>query len=158
MPNSLNKWDWRFLRLAAEVAKWSKDPSTQVGSVIVNAKNQVLSLGFNGFPRGISDDFRLQDRTIKYEMVVHAEANALLHAKEDVEGATLYLWPFLSCSRCAALVIQSGIKRVVAPEATPEQLERWGDAFKLSHDMFYEAKVKVDIVGLHIIANSMKDI
>ena len=57
----LDKWDRRFLGLAAHVAEWSKDPSTQVGAVVANGK-KVVSLGFNGFPQGMSDDHRLHDR------------------------------------------------------------------------------------------------
>lgn len=154
---NLDKWDWRFLRLAAEVSKWSKDPSTKVGSIIVDDQKHVLSLGFNGFPRGISDDFRLDDRAVKYEMVIHGEVNALLHAKGDVKGSTVYLWPFISCSRCASLLIQAGVKRIVAPQATDEQLERWKDAFQLSHDLFYEAGVEVTMVGRNALNVNMKE-
>jgi len=149
----IRKWDRRFLNLAAEVAAWSKDPSTQTGAVIVTnlfqgAPNRIISVGFNGFPQHIHDDERLNERALKYEMVVHAEANAILFAARDLRGCSIYTSPFMPCSRCAGLIIQSGIKRVVALEATPEQLERWGANFELSHQMFAEASVVLEEITL----------
>ncbi|MBT7127172.1 MAG: CMP deaminase, partial [Candidatus Thioglobus sp.] len=79
--NALDKWDKRYLGLAAEVSTWSKDPSTQVGAVTVGSKKEVLSQGFNGFPRGIDDsDERYNNRDTKYKLVVHAEMNAIYNA------------------------------------------------------------------------------
>ena len=72
------KWDRRFLDLAAFVAAWSRDPSKRVGAVIVDDKKRIVSLGFNGFPRGVADDDRLHVRESKYEIIIHAEVNALL--------------------------------------------------------------------------------
>ena len=70
------KWDMRYMALAKEVSTWSKDPSTQVGTVAVGSKGQVLSQGYNGFPRGVDDDIsRLEIRETKYKYVVHAEMN-----------------------------------------------------------------------------------
>ncbi|KKM25536.1 hypothetical protein LCGC14_1593980 [marine sediment metagenome] len=108
-------WDSRYLQLARLVSTWSKDPSTQTGAVITNDKHRVVSVGFNGFPQKIADDDRLQNRAVKYEMIIHAEINSLIFAGQSLEGCTLYTYPFLSCSRCASIMIQAGIKRVVAP-------------------------------------------
>jgi deoxycytidylate deaminase len=70
--------DERYLALAKEVSTWSKDPSTQVGAVTVGSKKEVLSQGFNGFPRNIKDtDERYNNRETKYKFVVHAEMNAI---------------------------------------------------------------------------------
>ena len=133
------KWDQRFLQLAKEVSSWSKDPSTMVGSVIVDDKRRPRSFGYNGFPRGIGDtDERLQNREMKYSLVVHAEVNAILNAGRDVEGCTLYVWPFMPCDRCAGIVIQAGIKRVVTVE---NNNPRWVEAFERSKAMLNEAKV-----------------
>ena len=108
-------WDKRFLELAKLVGSWSKDPSTQVGAVIVDKDKRIVSIGFNGFPKGVEDsEKRLVDREQKYDIIIHAEANALMFAGKSVEGCTLYTWPFQPCSRCAGLIIQSGIKRVVS--------------------------------------------
>ena len=91
----MNKWVKRFFRLANEVATWSKDPSTKVGAVIVGENKQIISQGYNGFPRGVDDtEERYNNREIKYKMVVHAEMNAILNALyngSSVKGATLYV-------------------------------------------------------------------
>jgi dCMP deaminase len=125
------KWDERFLRLAAEVASWSKDPSTKTGAVIANGK-QVISAGFNGFPQGMPDDDELYaNREEKYSRVVHCEINALIFAgaHPKLAGSTLYTVPFLSCDRCVVQMLQAGVSRFVAPEPTADQLTRWGAAF-----------------------------
>lgn len=113
------KWDQRFLELADLVATWSKDPSTKVGAVIVNDRREVVSLGFNGFARGIVDDdirYEAKERE-KYPRIIHAEENALLTANTPVRGCTLYS-TVIPCPSCAAKIIQTGIKRVVT---------RWSD-------------------------------
>lgn len=115
IPRSGNqlKWDDKYMSLASHVAQWSKDPSTKVGAVVVSERNTVASLGYNGFPRGVDDARnRYDDRERKYELVVHAEANAILSASRDVTNHTLYT-TLAPCNECMKLVIQSGIKRVV---------------------------------------------
>lgn len=134
----MNKWDYNFLGLAKTVSAFSKDPSTKVGAVIADENNRVVSIGFNGFPKGIKDDHRLENREMKYKLIVHAETNALLFANGCVEGCTLYTWPFMPCCRCASSIIQAGIRRVVSLE---NKEERWLDSFRLSHDMFTEARI-----------------
>jgi len=135
------KWDERFLNIAENISHWSKDPSTKVGAVIANGKNFV-SAGYNGFPIGIADDERLSDRERKYELIVHGEMNAIILAGRHLHGFTLYTYPFLPCSRCAAMVIQTGISRVVAP-VVPEHLrERWEESLKLTRSLFDEAGVE----------------
>ena len=77
----MNKWYKRYLNLAKEVSTWSKDPNTKVGAVVVGSKGQILSQGYNGFPRGIKDtNDRLNDREKKYKFVVHAEQNCIYNA------------------------------------------------------------------------------
>ena len=139
------KWDYRFLGLAKYISQWSKDPSTQTGAVIVDHNQRVVSIGYNGFPRGIKDDERLEDREAKYRIIVHCERNALLFANRSLENCALYTYPMMSCSVCAAMVIQSGIIRCVAPEANEEKLERWGDDFIIAKDLFREAGVQLDL-------------
>ena len=139
------KWDDRFIELANFVASWSKDPSTQVGAVIANSNTKrVVSMGFNGFPAGVEDTAdRLGTREIKYEMVVHAESNALLFAGPAAEGCTLYVTPLPPCARCAVLIIQAGISRVVCP--TPDKSkEPWKSQSQISETMFGEAGVQFD--------------
>ena len=143
----MNKWDERFLDMARLVSGWSKDPSTKCGAVIVRPDRTIVSTGFNGFPRGCSDDPEVYaNRELKYARVVHAELNAILHAKEDLTGYTIYTWPpgfGPSCDRCSAHIIQSGITRVVHIRDTSEFALRWKDAAQIGLDMYEEAGVEV---------------
>jgi dCMP deaminase len=133
-------WHRRFLDLARHVATWSKDPSTQVGAVIVRPDRTVASLAYNGFPRGVDDDpRRYADRPVKYSMVVHAEANAILTAREPLAGYTLYS-TLMTCNECAKLIIQAGISQVVTPRPAPDREQ------VTALMMYREAGVKV--VGL----------
>lgn len=138
------KWDRRFLELARLIASWSKDPSTQTGAVIVDPQRRIVSTGFNGFPRGVDDAaVRYADRPLKYQLIVHCETNAVLHATRSLEGCTLYTWPFMSCVRCATNVIQAGITRCVANEMPPDKAERWADECALATQLFSEAGVEL---------------
>ena len=106
-------WHNRFLDLASVIAQWSKDPSTKVGAVITRPDRTIASVGYNGFPRGVDDAPEIyEDRPTKYMRVVHAEANAILSAREPLHGYTLYVYPLHPCSNCSGLIIQAGIKRV----------------------------------------------
>ena len=143
----MNKWDQRYLALAKEVSTWSKDPSTQVGAVTVGSKKEVLSQGFNGFPRSIKDsDERYNDRETKYKLVVHAEMNAIYNATysgTSLDGATLYVYGLPICSECAKGIIQVGIKKVVVEKS--KELDNWNESVQLSKKMFDEAGVELII-------------
>ncbi|KAA0456398.1 MAG: dCMP deaminase family protein [Candidatus Thioglobus sp.] len=145
--SSITKWDERYLRLAQEISTWSKDPSTQVGAVTVGSKKEVLSQGFNGFPRGIHDsDERYNNKSTKYSLVVHAEMNAIYNATysgTSLDGATLYVYGLPICSECAKGIIQVGIKKVIIEKS--KELENWNDSVKLSKQMFDEAGVELII-------------
>ena len=136
----LKKWDLRFLEMARNAASWSKDPSTKVGAIIVDDDKRVISVGYNGFPKGVRDDERLDDRQEKYKIIVHAERNALLFANTDVKNCHIYTYPFLPCSVCAGMIIQAGIKRVVSVK---NNNLRWQQDFKVSRKMFQEAEIHV---------------
>ena len=138
------KWTKRYLQLAREVASWSKDPSRKIGAVAVGSKGQILSQGYNGFPRGISDDdLRLNDRETKYKYVVHAEMNVIYNATfsgVSLDGASLYVYGLPVCSECAKGIIQVGIKDVhifIDQDIHVSWLESW-DRTK---SMFEEAGV-----------------
>lgn len=120
----LNKWDSRYGEMAELVASWSKDPSTQVGAVIVRPDKSIASVGFNGFPRHMEDRAEwYADRTEKLKRVIHAEHNALnFCAHEDVTGYTAYVFPLMPCLQCAERLMAKGIKRVVTV-TTPEKAE-----------------------------------
>lgn len=135
-------WHSRFLKLAEQIASFSKDPSTKVGCVLVRDR-RIISTGYNGFPRGISDTFeRLHDRERKYEMTVHAEINAVTTAAlhgVSTEGSTAYV-TFQPCSRCAAVLINAGIKEVfvTADSIIPD---RWLDNMILAANLLKEAGI-----------------
>lgn len=137
-------WHNRFLNLAREISTWSKDPSAQIGAVIVNDERRILATGYNGFPRGIMDnDWRYQDREIKYKYVVHAEMNAIYNATFNgisLNNSTLYVWGLPVCSECAKGVIQVGVKKVIMPKL--DYPDRWVESFRKSRELFSEAGVE----------------
>lgn len=110
-------WDDYFMGLAHLSAKRSKDPSTQVGAVIVNPQHRVVGIGYNGFPYGCDDDVfpwarEGKSNETKYPYVVHAELNAILNCSQSCKGCTIYISLF-PCNECAKAIIQSGISRVI---------------------------------------------
>ncbi len=111
-------WDEYFMGVAILASQRSKDPSTQVGACIIDGDKRILSTGYNGFPKGCSDDEFPWNRDesigeTKYQYVVHAELNAILNASgKKLAGSTLYVGLF-PCNECAKAIIQSGIKEVV---------------------------------------------
>lgn len=143
----MTKWDRRFLGLANLVATWSKDPSTGVGAVIVDDKHRIVSMGFNGFPRGVLDtDDKLMNRDEKLRRTIHAEENALLFATRPVAGCAIYV-THPPCARCAAKLIQAGIVRVVSRPPWNSFLERWADDMRSASEMFAEAGMVFDYLG-----------
>ena len=135
-------WDEYGMSLARAVAAKSKDPSTQVGCVILDPENRVVPTGYNGLPRYVPDDHEiLGERDTKLALVLHAEENALLFARQSLHGCTAYVWPMPPCSRCAAKLAQVGIRRVVAPKPTPEQVERWGESMRLAEWVYRHAGI-----------------
>ena len=110
-------WDEYFMAVAKLAGMRSKDPNTQVGACIVSQQNKILSMGYNGFPIGCSDDefpwARVGDTVdTKYAYVTHAELNAILNYRGNLEGSKLYVSLF-PCNECAKAIIQSGIKEVI---------------------------------------------
>ena len=111
-------WDEYFMGIAVLSSYRSKDPSTQVGACIVNEKNRIMSMGYNGFPAGCNDDEFPWERegdayNTKYAYVCHAELNAILNNRgANLEGCRIYVALF-PCNECAKAIIQSGIKEVV---------------------------------------------
>ena len=146
----LNKWDLRYLQLAKEVSSWSKDPSRKIGAIAVGAKGQVLSQGYNGFPRGIEDNIsHYEDRETKYKYVVHAEMNVIYNATYNgvsLDGATLYVTGLPVCSDCAKGVIQVGIKRVVMKEQ--EIPLKWIESWKVTAGMFDQAMIDWEFINV----------
>lgn len=139
------KWNVRFLELAEFISQWSKDPSTQVGAVIVDKNRRIISTGYNGFAAGVKDTKeRLHNREIKYPIILHAEENAMSFAKQNLEGCSLYVSGLPPCAHCASLIAQSGIKKVYAWDRPIS--DRWVDSIKLTKQIFKEAGVKLTLV------------
>lgn len=152
-----DKWKKRYIELAREIAQWSKDPSRKIGAIAVGSKGQILSQGYNGFPRGIDDcQDRLIDRQLKYRYVVHAEMNVIYNASysgASLDGATLYVWGLPACSECAKGIIQVGIKNVVMAMETATIPDQWIDSWQLTQKLFDEAGVAYEFIGLDSLAS-----
>ena len=138
---NLSKWDYRFISMAKLVSTWSKDPSRKVGAIISKDK-RVISMGFNGFPCGIEDSpSRLFDKATKRDLTIHAELNAILNAKQDLQGCTLYVYTLFSCGDCALPIIQSGISRVVCNIDRPPS-KTWEESGEKAKALFNEACIE----------------
>ena len=111
-------WDDYFMGISLLSAMRSKDPSTQVGACIVNKENKIVGIGYNGFPKGCSDDELPWNREgnneleKKYLFVVHAEQNAILNSTTNLKNCRMYVALF-PCNECCKLIIQSGIKEII---------------------------------------------
>ena len=144
-----NRWKTRFLELAKHIAKDSKDPSTKVGAVIVDDDNNVRTIGYNGFPRGVKDTpERLNDRKLKYPLTVHAELNALLtmaRVGTPTKGTTMVCTHY-PCSNCSGAMVQAGIKEVVVYSPNEDFKSRWNEDMKMSELILKEGGVEVVVI------------
>ncbi|MBU0997377.1 MAG: dCMP deaminase family protein [Firmicutes bacterium] len=140
--NDYLSWDEYFMGVADLSSMRSKDDSSQVGACIVNPKNRIVGIGYNGFPIGCDDDDFPWEREgkfldTKYPYVVHAEPNAILNSNVDLEGSKMYVTLF-PCNECAKLIIQSGIKEVIYLSDKYEGTE----IDQASKRLFNSAKIK----------------
>jgi dCMP deaminase len=132
------------MNLAREISTWSMDPSTKVGAVIVGKNGQIISQGYNGFPRGVKDSpERLNNREEKYKYVVHAEMNCIYNACQNgtpLIGTSLYIYGLPVCSECAKGIVQVGISKVTMqhPAIIPVH---WEEKVLISKTIFKEAGV-----------------
>ncbi|MCH2160652.1 MAG: dCMP deaminase family protein [Phycisphaerales bacterium] len=138
------KWHLRFLGLTEVIAGWSKDPSRGVGCVIVSPNRQIISTGFNGLPRGVDDLPERLERPTKYDLIVHAEMNAIIQcARNGISpiGCVLYS-SFFPCVNCAIAIVQAGLDSVVTikPDATDEH---WINSINKSRVVLEEAGVNL---------------
>ncbi|MCB1762319.1 MAG: dCMP deaminase family protein [Gammaproteobacteria bacterium] len=144
------KWDTRFLGLAAHISGWSKDPSSQVGAVITDG-NRIISLGYNGFAAGVADKpERLADRNCKLNLTIHAEENAMIFAKRDLTGCTVYV-THPPCPRCASKLIQEEVRRIVYIAPSDDFLSRWAADLELSQEMYREAGIEISSYAIENI-------
>jgi dCMP deaminase len=142
-------WDRYFLDIADVVRQKSKDASSKIGAVIIGVDKQIISTGYNGFPRGIEENIPERwERPIKYQFVEHAERNAIYNAARtgvSVKSGTLYLIgfgpPTVPCIECTKAVIQAGIVRVVGG-AYKEVPASWADDLAFAVNLLTEAGIE----------------
>lgn len=139
-------WDDYYTLMAQAAALKSKDDREKVGCVVVGPSGNLLTSGFNGFPRGVLDTAeRLRDKRTKLMFIAHAERNALDQAARhgiSLYGASLYVTKH-PCGECAKSIIQTGIVRVVCPPCPPEST--WRASADIAATMFSEAGVALCI-------------
>ena len=141
------KWKKRFLKLSKEISTWSKDPSTKVGALIISEDRNIISTGYNGFPRDIEDtEERLNNRETKYKFILHAEMNCILNALyngRSVKDCILFVHGLPPCSECTKSIIQAGIKKVITDS---KATDNWKESLKLSLEMLKEANVEIEFI------------
>ena len=135
-----DRWLNHFMEMCRLLASMSKDPSTKVGALIIRPDRTLASTGYNGYPRGCKDD-DYQNRERKYQRVIHAEMNAILTAREPLNGYTLFVWPIPPCDRCIPHIIQSGIRKLVLPSI--HEGHRWAGPCLEAQQMAFEAGITV---------------
>jgi dCMP deaminase len=141
-------WDKYFLNIAETVKLKSKDKRTQIGAVIVGRDNEIVSTGYNSFPRGINDNVdERQERPEKYFWFEHAERNAIYNAARigvSLLDTTMYLTCGIPCCDCARGIISSGVGRIYCKtEDTTRNREHWDEHAKRSRQMFEESGVEI---------------
>lgn len=140
------KWDDRWLGLAQHIGTWSKDRSRSVGCVIVGTSNQILSTGYNGFPRGVDDTVpQRHERPEKYAWTEHAERNAIYNAARSgvsLDGASMYI-PWFPCAACARAIVQAGLSELVAVPQDEKPEPQWEHEFQVSKLLLEEGGVAV---------------
>lgn len=138
----MNKWTHRYLSVAKLIGSWSKDPSSQIGAIVVGPDGQILSQGYNGFARGIKDSAnRLNNREEKYEHIIHAEMNCIYNASligQSLRGGHLYVYGLPVCHHCAPGIIQVGINKIVM-QFDPEKEGPWIESGMRARKRFREA-------------------
>lgn len=148
--SNYRKWVDYYREIAHVVKTKSKDNSTQIGCVIVGPGNEIISTGYNSFPRGIDDDIdERQERPEKYFWMEHAERNAIYNAARigvSTMNSTMYMTCAISCADCARAIINSGIKKVYfEKEMVVTNISKWRESADRALMMFEEAGVDIEI-------------
>lgn len=141
-------WEQYFRNIAHQVKLKSKDKYTQIGAVIVGTDNEIVSTGYNSFPRGIDDDIESrQERPEKYYWFEHAERNAIYNAARigvSTKDCTMYLTCGIPCADCCRGIINAGIRRIVCERSGGAVGSKWDEHTERSIIMFHEAGLEVD--------------
>lgn len=141
-------WTEYFLNIAETIKLKSKDKSTQIGAVIVGNDNEILSTGYNSFPRGMDDNIKeRQERPEKYFYMVHAEINSIINAARigvSTKNSSIYLTCGIPCTDCAKAIINAGIKTIYCKQiCTTKNKEKWEESQKRSIQLFDECGIQV---------------
>jgi dCMP deaminase len=141
-------WTDYFLNIAEQVKLKSKDESTQIGAVIVGEDKEVLSTGYNSFPRGLDDSLKeRQERPEKYFWIEHAERNAIYNAARigvSLKNSVIYLTSGLPCMDCARGIVNSGIRTVYCKQiCTTKNKEKWVESQTKSLQLLNECGVEI---------------
>lgn len=144
-------WPETFFGMMDEISRRSDDARTKLGAIITDQKNRIVSVGYNGLPRGVLYRPERVSGPGKYPWMVHAELNAILNSMgKSLEGCTLYI-PIMPCSTCAGAICQVGIKRVILHRQKSEDYEKAPGHHMQSRDvvltMFQEAGVSLEYYG-----------
>lgn len=137
----MSNWSSRFMDMAHLVSTWSKDPSTQVGAVITDDKHRIISVGFNGEPRGVLEPLTRERKLLR---TIHAEQNAMAFAGRDLTGCRIYI-THPPCAQCAAMIVQRGLAIVCydVRDLNNGYLERWKDSLDEANLMLHESNVSI---------------
>ena len=146
MPNALIRKFLKFIPDAEAARGRSKDRSTKVGAVVIDDDFNVRISGYNGMPRGVDDNVETRhERPLKYMWFSHAEENCIAQAARvgvSLKGCTILLTSLFPCTTCSRLIIQAGIKRVIAPKVCDNS--RWDEQAAIALEMLHEAGVEVE--------------
>ena len=138
-----NKWTMRFMDLAYLASSWSKDPKRKVGAALVSPDARQFSLGYNGLPAGIDDSEERLNGWQKNHWSAHAELNAILNARRDLTGHSLFV-TMTPCKECCIAIIQAGIKEVFCPSV--EEDSKWYTSCKEGSLLLKEAGIEQNFV------------
>ena len=141
-------WDEYFINIAEQVKLKSKDNNTKIGVVLVGKNNEIVSTGYNSFPRGINDDVvERQEKPEKYFWFEHAERNCIYNAARigvSTLGTTMYMTCGISCADCARAIISAGVEKIVLRSGKGAMSPKWQESAERSNQMFKEAVIIVE--------------
>lgn len=141
-------WDEYFINIAEQVKLKSKDNNTKIGVVLVGKNNEIVSTGYNSFPRGINDDVaERQEKPEKYFFFEHAERNCIYNAARigvSTLGTTMYMTCGISCADCARAIISAGVEKIVLRSGKGAMSPKWQESAERSNQMFKEAGIIIE--------------
>lgn len=141
-------WDEYFINIAEQVKLKSKDNNTKIGVVLVGKNNEIVSTGYNSFPRGINDDIvERQEKPEKYFWFEHAERNCIYNAARigvSTLGTTMYMTCGISCADCARAIISAGVEKIVLRSGKGAMSPKWQESAERSNQMFKEAGIIIE--------------